>query len=172
MKKINFFGALVECCNWVLHPLAYHKELMEYRQDYDKVVLQFQKDKERLETKYHTLKTKNDTLEKQLLSAEEQKQLIYKVKNKQEQEFILKLQAKQKTINNLRGKFGGTKKECNKLKEQNKNLQELLCAAREKLIESNNKIIEQDEKIKILSKKTAREKIDYTLMKRSKKDEN
>ena len=47
MKKISIVGVLVEGANWILHPVANYKELQEYREDYDKEVLDFHKQIER-----------------------------------------------------------------------------------------------------------------------------
>lgn len=176
MKKINIVGVLVETCNWVLHPIANYKELKEYREDYEKEVLGFRKERERLEKKCKdkdkTYQEEVKDLEDKIAFLEEQKKTIYTFKNKQEEEFKEQLQKKQKTINKLRGQFGGTKKEKNCLIKENETLKSQLDIARKSLIESNKKILEQNNKINVLSKKTPREKIDYTLMKRSKKNEN
>jgi hypothetical protein len=47
MKKINVVGALVEVGDWLFHPIANYKELKEYREDYEREVLDFHKRIER-----------------------------------------------------------------------------------------------------------------------------
>ena len=155
------------------HPFAYHKELMDYRKDYDREVLDFKKEKERLNNKLELKKNEYCKLEDKCKYLEEQNKTLYIFKDKQEQEFKEKLQSKQKTINKLRGQFGGTRAENNKLKKENKELVTNLVLAREELIKTKNrnKFLESKIPKKTLEDIKAYEYNRKEVLKRSKKNE-
>lgn len=176
MKKISILGVLVEASDWILHPIAYHKELIEYRQDYDKEVLNFHKEIEKLNLKLDSQKKEYNKLdEKTRLKIFEKEEIIKELNNKiLDLEVII--QNDLETIYKVRGKIGGTTKQCNKLKKENAELKRNLVDISQKLVDVNNDLIKANAKIKLLSNKSPREKINYTLlanekMKRSKKNE-
>lgn len=172
MKKVSVWGGLVEACDWILHPFAYHKELMDYRRDYDKEILAFHKNNEKFQTKFFRAQSELDEMQKKCKKIKDDFSKSQE-KNAELNDKIIELEAvienDLETIYKVRGKIGGTTKQCNRLKKENENLMNLLAEAREKLVKTNKQLIDADEKIKLLSMKSPREKIDYTLLKKEQK---
>ena len=177
MKKISFLGVLVEASDWILHPFAYHKELMEYRKDFDKEVIYFREQINKVKEKYEEKnKEFNETEEKLKQKIKEKEKIIQDLNNK-----ILDLEViidkNIEIINKVYGKIGGTTKQSNKVKKENEKLKKNLNVATQKIVELNNALVKANARIKLLSSKTPREKINYTLManekmKRSNRNEN
>ena len=171
MKRISFIGVLVEGCNWILHPFAYHKELMEYRRDYDREVLNFRREKEIMQMAIDEAVKQHKILEKKnakMCDSIIEKEKIINTLNDKILDMEVAIESYVENMRKAHGKIGGMQKEINKLKKKIQSLEIVIENARKKLVEANDLIVKQNNKIEVLSKKTAREKIDYTLMKMKK----
>ena len=168
MKKISIVGVLVEGANWILHPLANYRELQGYRQDYEKEVLAFRKQVEKLKRKNEEKEqslckifAKYDNIRTKLSEVEENK-----VELKQE---IRNMKA---TVRSLEQKLIYRNRVIESLRRKQKKASEELVELDKERGEAIMKCLELAKKVDYYekqAKKTPREKIDYTLMKRSKK---
>lgn len=170
MKKISIVGVLVESADWILHPIAYYKELQEYREDYDKEVLDFHKQLERLNGKLEEkeqnlgkISAKYDSIRTKLSEVEESKnELKQEIRNMKSTVRSLeqKLIYRNRVIESLRGK---QKKMLEQINELDKERSEAIM----KCLELAKKVEFYEKQ----AKKTPKEKVDY-LMGRNKKNEN
>lgn len=83
MKKISIVGVLVTAADWILHPVAYYKELQEYRKDFDKEVLNFAQTEDKLRVKIHILTNEKYELERKYAKLKKQ---LEEMKKNEEQE--------------------------------------------------------------------------------------
>ena len=170
MKKISIVGVLVESADWILHPIKNYKELQQYREDYEKEVvgvgkqigiLEFRLQAHKVE--YYKLEDKYEKTKNNL--ADCKKEAIIKDKQISEMKATIR-SLEQKVIyrNNVINTLRKTKIE---LKYQIGQLERMLDEARNEIIALAKKVEFYEKQ----NKKTPREKIDYTLMKRSKKSD-
>lgn len=164
MKKISFLGVLVEASDWILHPFAYHKELMEYRRDFDKEVIYFREQIDKTKEKYEKKNKEFVETENKLRSKINEKEKVIKELNDKILDLEVIIENNLETIYKVRGKIGGTTKQINKIKKENAELKEHLVVLTQKLVDANNTLNKANARIKLLSSKTPREKINYTLM--------
>ena len=175
MKKISIVGVLVRSADWILHPIAYYKELQEYREDYNKEVLDFHKQLERLNGKLEEkeqslskISAKYDSIHTKLSEVEESKnELKQEIRNMKPivRSLEQKLIYRNRVIESLRDK---QKKILEQINELDKERSEAIM----KCLELAKKVDFYEKQ----NKKSAKEKIDYNLManktvKRSKKNE-
>ena len=136
MKKIKL-GGLVEnkigFARWILSYKEYSKELIEFREDYERINLEFQNRKEELEKELETLKniSQNETSKLNGIIAEKTNVIIrntdsLNARNNEIQELhkelsdsIIKIDELKERIQKLQGQKGGLTKEINKLKKTN-----------------------------------------------------
>ena len=164
MKKISFLGVLVEASDWILHPFAYHKELMDYRKDYEKQVIYFHEKIEKIKEKYEEKSKEFNEIEDRLKQKIKEKEKVLQELNDKILDLEAIIENDLETINKVYGKIGGTTKQNNKLKRENVELKENLVVATQKLVDVSNSLNKANARIKLLSSKTPREKINYTLM--------
>lgn len=138
--KSNKLGGLVEnkigFARWILSYKEYSKELIEFREDFEKINLEFQNRKEELEKELETLKniSQNETVKLNEIIAEKTNVIIrntdsLNARNNEIQELhkelsdsIIKIDELKEKIQKLQGQKGGFMKEINRLKEANKQL--------------------------------------------------
>lgn len=170
MKKISIVGVLVTAADWILHPVANYKELQEYREDYDKEVLDFHKQLERLNGKIEEkeqnlckISAKYDRVRTKLSEAEENKDELKK-----------KVRDMKATIRSLEQKVIYRNNVIQKNRNTNTELKYQIGQLEEQLNDARNQVVALAKKVEFYekqNKKSAKEKIDY-LMGRSKKIEN
>lgn len=136
MKKIKLGGLVdnkIGFARWILCYKEYSKELSDYREDYEKINLEFQNRKKELEKEFETLKniSQNETIKLNGIIAEKTNIIIrntdsLNARNKEIQELhkelsdsIIKIEELQEKIQKLQGQKGGLTKEINKLKKTN-----------------------------------------------------
>lgn len=170
MKKISIVGVLVESANWILHPLANYKELQEYRRDYEREILDFHKQNEKLKqkfnenkqslgkisAKYNDARTKLSEVEENKVELKQEIRVMKATVRSLEQKVIYR----DNVIQKLRGKQ-------RKMFEEIKELDKERSDAVMKCLELAKKVDFYEKQ----AKKTPKEKVDY-LMKRGKKNEN
>ena len=150
---------------------------MDYRKDYEKQVIYFREKIEKIKEKYEERNAEFIKTENKLRFKITEKEKIIKELNDKILDLEVIIENDLETINKVYGKIGGTTKQINRVKKENTELKENLIVATQKLVEVNNSLIKANARIKLLSSKTPREKINYTLManekmKRRKENEN
>lgn len=195
MKKINIVGVLAEVKDWLFHPIANYRELQDYRNDYEKEILNFQDIKDKLEEKIRIEKNKHNDLQKKYknvlteLGQTEKKLNEYTtafpgdLHNYLDMQVKLEEWEKQGTLNDkeirdmkamirtLEQKVIYRNNVIDTLRKTRKELKEQIEQLKTQLSDARNEVIALAKKVEFYekqNKKTPKEKVDY-LMKRSKK---
>lgn len=195
MKKISIVGVLVESANWVLHPLANYKELQDYRKDYEREVLNFQKNEDLLNEKIQIEKNKYAKLEQKYIDNRNKLIEVERTLNEYTTAFpndlhnYLDMQVKldewekqgtlkeeeirgmKATIRTLEQKVIYKNNVITGLRDAKRDLREEIKNLEEQLANARNEVLVLAKKVEFYekqAKKTPKEKVDY-LMKRGKK---